>query len=797
MPMSLRTNPTKKSLFEQEVHRPAKRVKTIHLPPTAKTYSPFDLSPQLDVSKSKDANDQSICSSRPLLPKASVTSSPSHSPNAVSHMDVRAIPQDAAHQVMWIARTIRTIALREWSVEAHSCSLDESTSQGLFRNAFESDCNRKKDDTSKNPENRQGKVAGNEYSPLNEVNLPQEPFTRPDFPFPPILLDPRLADRVFPRRSDDTPNDELRNLCGRVLIQGLSKGSQLYDQHVANELEATIRSSQDYSPYIAAFNALAARVEVVSAISHAMRAQTLDHAKPSAIQTVPDPTEVPSLTPDRTSGLTTPAETVESESLDNSSVNAAITRQTRSSPGSARSQRKAPAISAVGNSPGVHTAYGGLAMLVDRARRSVTADALAARGSLEVVLPILTQSTDPVVNSINRASTVMYEMAHGAPVHHTSGSVQHGLTQDSPSGQGGPSSFTSPLAKSPLELQYVTPYGDGSGPKSLDPNPAFGRRHLVFNEGPDSQSLDDQRLQPGDSVSGIVSQGEGDHEKCTIPASDDEDNGSLTEAQIDGFLALANGGNLKADDSEIDTDDNLPPSDGECTISRPVTPEKISDTAIASVLENIISELITDSDRGHGIAFLKPHVAAYQSVNRQRFAAELQYCLTDAPPLVNIAMSAERSNAIKAFYKHLERRVTRVRAQPLRPTIAPVWPQVPPPLPQITPPPGYQVIYHPACGPPPMATHPHPPVHANAVLRSNAPALPKLAPAPRHRIKPDLDKQQMYGFPRQPDPDAVAEARERIKQRTRRKGWSFATPRLPIKKDDLAVVQGFKGISFP
>ena len=791
MPMSLRASPTKKSLFEQDVRRPAKRVKTTLQSPAEPPRRSVELFPKLHTSKSRNDDELPIHPSRPLLPKAPVTSIPTRSPQLGSHLYLKDFPHNAAFQVTWIARTIWEIALYKESVEAYSPSLPKSRSCIGLTDVLENDSDGEDGITSN--DHRFEEVV-NGRSSLAGANLPRHRFTRTDTSFPPLQLDPRLADRVFARKSDDSPNDELRNLCGRTLIQSLSKGSQSYDQHAANKLKAALRGSQDHAPYISALKILANQVEVVGAISQVIQLQSEAN--------VPNSTEVPSLTLDDTSELTTPTETVRSESMDTIPVNTGVPEQTTLVTRSNRSRRKGPAASASGNLPSLQPLHNTFSKLVDDVRRSVTADALTAKKSPNVRLLVQRQSADPLVNILNHTSAVLHEMDLGAAVQYTTTRSQHKSGQNSPSAQAGQRSYKSPLVNPRYDSQYITPYTDFSSNQNSEEGRPYGSFKATSKKESRSPSVrakgltDDYQkaLNSGSNTPIIPSIAQQGSKILVAQEYKDEDNDSLTEAQIDGFLALANGGNLEADDSETDIDDDLAPLDRERTISRPVTPEKINDTVVSAMLRGVVTELTTNCDHGHGLASLTPQVAYYQSLNRQRFVTELQRYLANAPPVVNVAMSAERSDATKQLYKYLESRVSRPLDQCLHANFTPPNAQIPPPIPHVMPPPGYQVIYHAPGAPPPMATPPLPPVPANAVLSSNAPSLPKLAPAPRKKCRTNLDITQMSEFLRQPDPVAVAEARDRIKQRTRKKGWYFATPRLPIKKADLAIVQGSNGI---
>ncbi|KAL9102230.1 MAG: hypothetical protein Q9163_002612 [Psora crenata] len=776
-----------------------------------------DIFPKLNESTPKNFNNQPLCSGRPrpLLPKAPFTpGGPSHYATAAgSQLDLRGIPREAAQQVTWIAATIRAIALEEWSVEVPNPSMCESEPTTVSRDTLGGGVNGVKDTLLVMPKYQQGMETVNGVHAPNVVTLHQQASRMPDSPFPPLALDPGLADRVFARRADDSPNDDLRNICGKILIHGLVKGSHSHDQRVARELEATIRSSEDSSPYVAAFKALACKAEVVSAISQAMKGQPPYHDKAGFGPTVPEAAAVPSLKTDDTSGLINPAETIGSGLMHPDrgnghggnpfplshpmSGNTGTNRCTEIIAPSARSGLKATASSAVGASPGIHATYDGIQNPAAQAERCMSADASAGSSPSNGGLLLPRKSEDPLVNTLNHASAIMYEMSLGAPGQPTGFHIRHESNQGSPSAQTIPISHTSPLHHR-ISSQYVTPYTELSHENASDEYVEFGGRHTTSEQQQQQPQAteyrtysDDRNAGNGNCTKPYVTEAVVQKQKEPfIPVKDHGDEGFFTEAQIDRFLALANGGSLEDTDSETDEDDWLAESDRERTISRPVTPDCITDSTITAVLEGIVAELVTNNDHGHGLAFLTPQVADYQSANRQRFAAELQHFVKNAPPQVNVAMSLERSDAIKELYKHICRRVSRPHGRSLHSRFAPTCGPVPSGMPHIRPSPGYQVVYH-APGAPPGALPGMAMQDCLPLPTKTVSALPNPAPARKRKRKPGPVNLQLYEFPRPLDAAVVEEARKRIKERMRKKGWSFATPRLPIKKADLAIVQAY------
>ena len=660
MPMSLRTNPTKKLLFEQEAYRPAKRVKTGSFPSAARNYQYEGVFPKFNATEPKAPVSQSTSSSCLSPSKLHVLLEQSHVPQNIRRPNLKDLPASAAHQVTWIARAIQALAPREWGVEERVASVYGDHSSDSSKQFLQ---NLRSAHKNVIPRQIHREQAVNDYNSFHNVRLQQQQFVGTDSSFPPLPLDPGLADRMFSRRPEDTYSDELRNICGRIIIQGLSKGSCSHDEHMAKELKTIVQSSQDCAPYIAAFEALAGQADIVSAICDAMKAQAHGHANVPFIQVVPNPNEVPSLVADGdSSSLTSPVQTIRSESVESTRIDAVIPRQRISKSTSTRPPRPAllPAVGALPSTNGVHGEFGAI--------KDRTGDSVSSNSSENSPLPIPgipfhRLLVDPIVNAANRASATMHEMALGRPFVHTDPSNRLGFGQNLPLASPGPNSFTSPLLKPKYDFKYVTPYTHLPNAQGSEKDSPFRHSNMASDVHARSQSVatkdvaHDGKLEIQKSVSANSPKSVGqDRMHSTVP--DDENDIFLTEAQLDDFLALANGGKL-ADDSETDTDDGLPSLDRNRIIIRSADPGKTNDIPFTNLVEGIIAELVTEHDRGHGLAFLLPHVAHYQSVNRERFAAEIRGYVVAAPPVVNVAISTERSDAMKALYKHFERRVTR------------------------------------------------------------------------------------------------------------------------------------------
>ena len=115
MPMLLRANPPKKEIFEQDLYRPAKRVKTKHSPNSySKAPRPynFDLFPKLNSVEPRTRNSLEQSQSGSPSP-ASPAETVDHEPLLlVDTLDLGDLPADAIHQVTWVAELVQVLAQR-------------------------------------------------------------------------------------------------------------------------------------------------------------------------------------------------------------------------------------------------------------------------------------------------------------------------------------------------------------------------------------------------------------------------------------------------------------------------------------------------------------------------------------------------------------------------------------------------------------------------------------------------------------------------------------------------------------
>lgn len=625
--MSLRLNGPKKIAVEDVGHR-SKRVKTMTLPTDGITASIEDIGRPLST---VTRNDDSEAHAKSISPTKNVRGF-GHSQRAHGTWDVdlRGIPSDPSRLARWIAETTQALAAKKKDQSGVGDVRNgrrigvKPAFPGLFvfDAAVPGDISRTKQ--------RWAKGSSRHGNSFKTSSKQPESGSPPNFPA--LRLDPGIASRLFTSQKGDSGDAVKRNACGRLLLQCLLNGSKAFLPDSSSRLKATIDSSQDDAPYIAAFRILAKNGDVLRAIKNAMGSRADDDAHYADIASVPNGTEVPSLTTDGdTSGITSQDETPEVEVMD---------AYSRSRPSTSDSNR----IGETSGSP----------------RPFVFPDTVPfLRDNLP---PSLDARESAIINSLKIASSTLDEMAHGRPPYYVTPYAQSSSTQHPEIAPNEDGTIPQPFVSIEGGLQHVAPQAHSSAHRSPRPPPPIngndGNKPSKTKETRDARKdnmphCDKSGLQVTEGAVAEVSR------KAELTVEEEEkeqdDSISLTEAQIDEFLAMANGGELIPGGGDSTEDDR------ERTISRATTPEGFDtrDDPVAAIFDGIIVELTTKLDHGHGIAFLTPQLAYYQSVNEERFVSALRKCVSDAPPSVNVIMSAEQGRATEDLYRQLERRITR------------------------------------------------------------------------------------------------------------------------------------------
>ena len=555
---------------------------------------------------------------------------------------------------------------------------------------------------------------------------------------------------MFAYQDGETDAERRRKAYGKLLVDGLRQGSYAYGQGSADELKATIDNTQDPFPFFAALEALANEPKVVHSLN-----QNFAHMK-----TRPCDSRVffPLRTPDTvTNGeISSPTASggLRSHSTGRTPPSSAISNIRESSPGFQM-------LSNIDGlpyrpSPGSDVKSTNFQNIVDRARRSVTADTLAARQQADAGTRLQQTSGDSITNMINRACFLMQELSTWQPA--------MGLEK-------------SPNLRIPEHLEHMHRSNHGMhafqanqgvrdstallSPRNQEKYPhriALDKSHQVATM--KRSSLPTTHPEQGPQ-SELTKKSQNFSKPKTIAK---KANITITKSQIDDLLALANGGNLETQESDSETEPEILFDVGGTTTP---APETRIDKDVCSAFNEVVTGMTLNSSHGHDLSFQHPQLTHHPFIHYQRLASDLKQCIAEVKPRVNVAMSAERANATRALYNLLERLVKRSNGLSSQPPIPSAQSHHPTSLPNIDPPPGYEVRWHQPYASPVMNMAPHgipdaPALVSNrAVLPSNPPPLPRLAPKPKQTSNQTGQTVGLVSF----SSDPAAEARARLKKR--------------------------------
>ena len=286
-------------------------------------------------------------------------------------------------------------------------------------------------------------------------------------------------------------------------------------------------------------------------------------------------------------------------------------------------------------------------------------------------------------------------------------------------GFGGPNTFRGPYSHlTATGHTFPTPFST-SGPSTYvtpyaNPPPADGINEI-------SQS--DQQMTPAKSSE--VHEEAREPQYTTIEAdtasenaNDDveklkesmmnEEEDSMSVGQLDGFLALANGGVLPGQKADPNDSDN-PASQhtNDLTSFAPPSPADTIDEAlcrpdedIQALVDAIAEDLMNSQEPLHSAPPSNPYAPFYSSLNGKQLGIELKRLVAVVPLEVNTIMPSEQSQAARLFYTHLAGCARTRNANIVSPTHAPAvgsmnqmgFAGYPPPLPPPQPPKGYMVV---------------------------------------------------------------------------------------------------------
>lgn len=673
MAPSLRLKCTKRPNTEPVGHR-SKRAKTRHLVDGSDVGHFKDIQ---EVDAEEEANRLYFWGIQKALANGHTKPKSPKRQSTTSLVDLKSVPSDPCQQSLWIAQAVKKYADHGGASRGHAVGEMRSPRNPSFKaTGLEAQQGVRKSHRSERSENmRAGWVvakSGTQSPGLEDHQIRSPRDTRGNaakhdahssggvldsvaddvFSLPPLKLDPELSSTLFASQEFASGDTVKSNAFGKLLIQSLL-GVLPTDK--AASLKSLLDHSQDDTPFIAALRALGNTPEVVNAINTAFKeAFETKMQNPGAVK------------------LTNGVHTVRSE-----------TGKTEMP-----QQGEAPRVSSWPKSPGLRNGktIDSNGILNSETLKSPTATKDLGRSTLSSEMkngleshpPVETDESAKATTALQMATGVLEEMAYGAsklnfaPYAFGAYALPYGGTP--------PTEYMTPYAQPPHSV-YITPYGSSSPtlrepvaptPQLLpkEPNRSDKRLIDVGNEvtlqtanhgsGVNCDGQKGRSESKRDLTNGtvILESAEEPKDSVELPQQQDgnEKNYNLTQELIDGFLALANGGDLipKNDDNSIGD------YDSDRTISRSMTHEEPpkGDPLIESVVEGIIKELMTNQNWGHGIAYLTPHTAYYQTSNAARLAADLRRYIDEAALTTNVIVSAEQSRAQSTLYAALIKRIS-------------------------------------------------------------------------------------------------------------------------------------------
>ena len=536
--------------------------------------------------------------------------------------------------------------------------------------------------------------------------------------------------------------ERLRNAYGRLLINCLREGFNKYGQGNADNLRAIIQSTQDPFPFFAALETLANEPKVVRILNQYFpytKSQPWDSGI-SVSSHAPNKStngEISSLT------MSTDLRSRSIELTPLSSANSLI----KASPTGFRASSDMDSLPSR-FSLASDAKSANFQNIVHYARRSITADTLAAgQQQSDPEIKVRQKSSDSIVHMLNHACFLMYELLNWQPVMHPE--QTHKLSISPHLQQMHLSNSTALLNRRyPRKHQHKDVLNVSSEKVNMKKSEA-PTTHL-------DQTCDSELRINRPSFSGPE----------TMAKKAER---SITRAEVDDLLALASGGKLDPQSSDSETEPDILFNIGGTITS---DPETRIDRDVCSVFHEMISGLAANFDCGQHLASRNSQNTHHPSMHYQRLTSDLQHCITEAPPRVNVAMSAERANATRALYKLLEKSVTRPNDLPFQPHISSASAYEPTRMPYIEPPPGFEVRWNLPYAARVMSVAPQDVSNApsvvsyKAVLPSNAPPLPKLAPKPSQTSSKAGQTNDLPPFPS----DQAGETRARLTKRLQSPG---------------------------
>ena len=600
--------------------------------------------------------------------------------STVQTVDLDSVPSDPYQQQLWVAKAIKDLAaekggerdgiLASAMVVNQKPQIDTRTSSKPHINGHNDSpkndgqalrsSGRKRRQTNKAKDAYLAEMDGLELDQApSETNHSHDALEDPPIDLPGLLVNSEVRKALFlaPQLSPDKLVK--RHACGDLFLRSLAQIESGDDTDPATRLRSSLRRRRDDGPFLNALRALAGSPQVIRAIDKAF-GDLGDITKPRGLQnslneqirpdkeiTSHDPPiqnsvaihgELPKDTSPQKRIPRTKAPT--DQHLDFSQPTASSAppiavepMPQRSRPGSANSRKNSQKVaSALKAATSVldDMAYGGLKYYFTPYGNSAHHKYTTPYGppSKDYVTPYPQEGTSQTTR-LAPDSTAPISREHNLQLHPVNAFSQN--VQMHPNGVNSliprnPNGFE--YQQKPFEFRQVVPEPQRARP-SVGASAALAR--------PPSQS------------SNVL------NDKPQTKTSEGDEGYALSQEQIDGFLALASGGNLTAvdDDSDEETD-----SDQNKSRSSRRDHEQPGDALVDSVVQGIIAELRSGQNWGHGLGFLTPQAHLHQINNAERFASDLKTHIDNARLRVNYLVTSEQSKALESLYDALIKRIT-------------------------------------------------------------------------------------------------------------------------------------------
>ena len=323
MPMSLRKNPPKKEVFEQETPPLSKKVKTTQTPkvfPQIGTAHRSTIAPKLPTPTARGGSVRYIQS--PLSISSRNETSGLSSPSAIVKTDKNNGSESPSEQIIWVGDVIQKLAA--------------ATDLGPFVRENETKLRR---------------------SPcqISLIEAVKALKRWPEDRIPSLALDGELEYYLFPDHDDDTSGADLRTFYGRMIITCLQKKTHPIVPNCGKTLTGYFESGIWNTLLYSAIETIARSSAVIQALESAMTGVMSSWSDQA--QDVPNSSQVPSLITDENwTDPSTPTETVRSmsaEAVSSAKPGCSYNGHALSAPTSKHTESAAPAFigSSVGNSP--------------------------------------------------------------------------------------------------------------------------------------------------------------------------------------------------------------------------------------------------------------------------------------------------------------------------------------------------------------------------------------------------------------------------------------------------------------